>query len=154
MSNVASLLIAICTLSPSQHECIAIVVQNHSSKTTTRRGILSFSLAFSQALVLTPHHDALADTTTSLDRHPQQQPLVFGSRVQYRPTGEGLQWSPSPPSLQTRLARRLALARIRNCRHSIQSYRRTVVSYSKRKVYPYGIAVTKRISSQSTRTSW
>lgn len=157
--NVASLLIAVCTLNPSQHECVAIVVQNHPSKMTTRRAILSSTLAFSQALlvVLTPHHDALADTTTSLDLSPQrQQPLVPGSRVQYRPTGEGLQWSPSPPSLlQTRLAQtRIGAKELSPLNPKLSPFANQELYYPtfmfgswnvtatlKRKVYPYGVEV-------------
>lgn len=86
------------------HECIAIVLQNDVSKAGTRRAILSsLPSAFSLALLTPSPQGALADDSLALDApSPGSRPVIPGVQVQYRPTGEGLQWKPFP--LSTKLA--------------------------------------------------
>lgn len=89
-------------------ECLAIALQNRASRRAVLDGV---GVCLAQQVILKPHDALAADETSTRtssssnpsSTSPSNRPLIPGTQVPYRPTGEGLDWTPPTP-LTTSLA--------------------------------------------------
>lgn len=144
------------TLLQNKHECLAISIQNPSSKTATRRAILS-SLPLTLLTPLSlPPLQASAATSDSYTTSPStiSRPPIPGARIQYNPTGEGLSYTPPSPLLTTLGCSRIGARELSPLTPSLVPFQPQELYYPqwmfgswnvtavlKRKTFPYGVEV-------------
>ena len=145
-ASIAALVLVSTILTDEKQTCRALAPPNASRRTLLSSAATSFAVFQSSFLSKLPE-EALA---ASLDPSVVNAPLVPGGRLQYRPSGEGMSWSP-PPLTTTLGNARIAANELSPLNPSYSPFADRELYYApflfgswnvtatlKRKLYPYG----------------